>query len=111
VRRYYAWINCLRSRHFVQARGSQLRSWDILHPPTRVAVQAVLTTTIALDMLGHYTLTDKVFEAPDWFKVVMVEPTGMKPVKLVGAGGATFALGNDEHRIYSHTVTKPERLD
>jgi hypothetical protein len=36
-------------------------------------------------MLGHYALTDKVFDTPGWSKVVMVEPTGMKPVKLIGA--------------------------
>jgi hypothetical protein len=43
------------------------------------------TTTIALDMLDHYALTDKIFETPGWSKVVMVDPTGMKPVKLIGA--------------------------
>jgi hypothetical protein len=29
----------------------------------------------------------KVFEKPGWSKVVMVEPTGMKPVNLIEAGG------------------------
>jgi hypothetical protein len=44
-------------------------------------------------MPGHYASTDKVFEKPGWSKVVMVVPEGMKPVKLIGAGGATFAPG------------------
>jgi hypothetical protein len=26
----------------------------------------------------------------------------MKPVKLTGAGGSTFAPGKDERRVYSH---------
>jgi len=33
-------------------------------------------TAIALDMLGHYALTDNVFETPGWSNVVMVEPQG-----------------------------------
>lgn len=61
-------------------------------------------------MLGHYALTDKVFETPRWSKVVMVEPTGMKPVKLIGAGSATFAPGKDECRVYNHnSYTTRER--
>jgi hypothetical protein len=36
----------------------------------------------------------------------MVEPTGMKPVKLIGADGATFAPGKDERRICSHNSYK-----
>jgi hypothetical protein len=47
----------------------------------------------------------------------MVEPTGMKPVKLIGRGGATFGAGKNEQRIYSHnsyqtgeTTTYAQRL-
>jgi hypothetical protein len=57
-------------------------------------------------MLGHYALMDKVFKTPGWSKVVMIEPTGMKPVKLIGAGDATFAPGKAERRIYSHNSYK-----
>jgi hypothetical protein len=69
------------------------------------------TTTIALDMLGHYALTDKVFETPGWSKVVIVEPTGMKPVKLIGVGGATFAPGKGDRRIQSHNSYKTGEIE
>jgi hypothetical protein len=36
----------------------------------------------------------------------MVEPTSMKPVKLIGVGGATFAAGKGERRVYSHNGYK-----
>ena len=40
----------------------------------------------------------------------MVEPAGMKPVKLIGAGGATFAAGKDNaaSTAYSDNSYKTE---
>jgi hypothetical protein len=69
-----------------------------------------LPTTIALDILGHYALTDKVFETPGWSKVVMVVLTWMKPVKLIGAGRRDIRGGKMSAASISTTVTKPGRL-
>jgi hypothetical protein len=48
------------------------------------------------------------FEIPFWS--TMVEPTGMKRVRLIWEGGETFAPGKGEH-MYSHNSYKIGSLD
>jgi hypothetical protein len=65
------------------------------------------TTTIALDMLGRYALTDKVFETPGWSKVVMVEPTGGEAGQADrGRGPRPSQPSKGEGRVYSHNSYK-----
>lgn len=63
-----------------------------------------LTTTFAPDKFGHYALTDKSFETPGWFKVVMVKPTGVEAGQP-DRGGATIAPARMS-RIYSRNSDK-----
>jgi hypothetical protein len=67
------------------------------------------TTTIALDMLGRYGLTAKVFEVPGWSKAVMVEPTRMKAGQAQRAGRDLRARARMSAASTSKTVPKPER--
>jgi hypothetical protein len=47
------------------------------------------TTTMALDMLGHSPLMDKVFDIRSWSRMVMGGAHRVKPVKLIGASAMT----------------------
>jgi hypothetical protein len=70
------------------------------------------STTIALDMLWHYALMDKVFETAGWSKVVMVAPIWMKSVALIGPGAPRPShRAKDERRIYARNSYKIGGLD
>jgi hypothetical protein len=65
------------------------------------------STMMAQGMLGLEALTDREGEHPlRWSRVVAVAAIGAKRVKMIDAGGATFAAGKGERRIYGHNAYK-----
>jgi hypothetical protein len=72
------YCNCVR---YGVGQAASATNRSAFSQPGAVTIQMSLATAVAGRM--EINLRES--------KVVMVEPTGLKPVRLVGAGGATFA--------------------
>jgi hypothetical protein len=66
--------------------------------------------TVPRDDLLYSKTAPGVSKTPGWFKVIIVEPTGMKPVKLIGRAARPSHRPRMSAGFIATTVTKPGRL-